>query len=100
MLSNSNLPEVSEYVLLVLLHAASDVDASLISQLPYSKGKEKAKASSASPSPLPAEAINVETQAEEELIAWSHSDEESYVVSFLCIVFCLYVLQCGCCSIG
>lgn len=46
---DDNLPEISQYVLFVLLYAVTDVAVRLVSQVPYSKGKEKAKALSASP---------------------------------------------------
>jgi len=48
--SDDDLPEVSEYAPLDILHAVSDVSYRLISQLPYSKRKEKSKILSGSPS--------------------------------------------------
>lgn len=48
--SNDDLPEVSEYAPLDILHAVTDVYYRLISQLPYSKHKEKSKILSGSPS--------------------------------------------------
>ena len=47
--SDDDLPDISQYILLVMLHPVADVFFRLISELPYSKGKEKAKALSASP---------------------------------------------------